>query len=91
MTQNRQSRAERAARTRVELLDSAARVFARKGYSSASVGDIAEEAGTRTGRSTRSSGTSRTCSSRSTSRPPPSAPNGRRRCSWPPRARCGSG
>ncbi|MEJ2858037.1 MULTISPECIES: TetR/AcrR family transcriptional regulator [unclassified Saccharothrix] len=45
MTQHRQSRAEKAARTRVDLLDAAARVFARKGYSGASVGDIAEEAG----------------------------------------------
>ncbi len=45
MTSNRPTRAERAAQTRGELLEAAARVFARKGYSGASVGDIAVEAG----------------------------------------------
>ncbi|WP_433269093.1 TetR/AcrR family transcriptional regulator [Actinosynnema sp. CS-041913] len=45
MPPNRPTRAERAAQTRDELLEAAARVFARKGYSGASVGDIAEEAG----------------------------------------------
>src|SRR6266545_4652109 len=41
----RLSRAERRAQTREELLEAAARVFARKGYAGASVDDIAEEAG----------------------------------------------
>ena len=43
--QKRQSRAERQARTRAELLATAAQVFARRGYSGASVEEIAEEAG----------------------------------------------
>jgi AcrR family transcriptional regulator len=41
----RQSRAEKQARTRAELLATAAQVFARRGYSGASVEEIAEEAG----------------------------------------------
>ena len=41
----RLSRAERRAQTHEELLEAAARVFARKGYAGASVDDIAEEAG----------------------------------------------
>lgn len=41
----RESRAERQARTRTELLATAARVFARRGYAGASVEEIAEEAG----------------------------------------------
>jgi AcrR family transcriptional regulator len=41
----RESRAERQARTRAELLATAARVFARRGYAGASVEEIAEEAG----------------------------------------------
>jgi AcrR family transcriptional regulator len=41
----RLTRAERRAQTREELLEAAARVFARKGYAGASVDDIAEEAG----------------------------------------------
>jgi AcrR family transcriptional regulator len=41
----RRTRAERKAETREELLEAAARVFARKGYAGASVDDIAEEAG----------------------------------------------
>lgn len=38
-------RAERAGRTRAELLDAAARAFARQGYEGASLGDIAADAG----------------------------------------------
>lgn len=38
-------RAERAGRTRSELLDAAARAFARQGYEGASLGDIAADAG----------------------------------------------
>jgi AcrR family transcriptional regulator len=38
-------RAERAGRTRTELLDAAARAFARQGYEGASLGDIAADAG----------------------------------------------
>jgi AcrR family transcriptional regulator len=41
----RESRAEKQARTRAELLATAARVFARRGYNGASVEEIAEEAG----------------------------------------------
>ncbi len=41
----RLSRADRKAKTREQLLEAAARVFARKGYAGASVDDIAEEAG----------------------------------------------
>src|SRR6266536_3616273 len=41
----RLTRAERRAQTRDQLLEAAARVFARKGYAGASVDDIAEEAG----------------------------------------------
>jgi AcrR family transcriptional regulator len=41
----RESRAEKQARTRAELLDTAAKVFARHGYNGASVEQIAEEAG----------------------------------------------
>jgi AcrR family transcriptional regulator len=43
--QKRESRAEKQARTRAELLSTAARVFARRGYKGASVEEIAEEAG----------------------------------------------
>jgi len=41
----RESRAEKQARTRAELLATAAKVFARRGYRGASVEEIAEEAG----------------------------------------------
>lgn len=41
----RESRAEKQARTRAELLATAAGVFARRGYNGASVEEIAEEAG----------------------------------------------
>jgi AcrR family transcriptional regulator len=41
----RETRAEKQARTRMELLAAAARVFARLGYEGASVEEIAEEAG----------------------------------------------
>ncbi len=41
----RETRAERQARTRAELLSTAAKVFARRGYEGASVEEIAEEAG----------------------------------------------
>jgi AcrR family transcriptional regulator len=41
----RETRAERQARTRAELLATATRVFARRGYQGASVEEIAEEAG----------------------------------------------
>jgi len=41
----RETRAEKQARTRVELLSTAATVFARRGYNGASVEEIAEEAG----------------------------------------------
>jgi AcrR family transcriptional regulator len=41
----RETRSERQARTRAELLASAATVFARRGYKGASVEEIAEEAG----------------------------------------------
>ncbi len=41
----RETRAEKQARTRTELLDTAAKVFARRGYKGASVEEIAEEAG----------------------------------------------
>jgi len=41
----RETRAERQARTRGELLEAAATVFARRGYDGASVEEIAEEAG----------------------------------------------
>lgn len=43
--QKRETRAEKQARTRAELLTTAAEVFARRGYSGASVEEIAEEAG----------------------------------------------
>lgn len=39
------TRSESQAQTRAELLDAAARVFARRGYSGASIAEIAEEAG----------------------------------------------
>ena len=42
---NRESRAERQARTRAELIAAAAEVFARRGYDGASVEEIAEQAG----------------------------------------------
>jgi len=41
----RETRAEKQARTRAELLETAATVFARRGYKGASVEEIAEEAG----------------------------------------------
>ena len=41
----RETRAERQARTRAELLATGARVFARRGYTGSSVEEIAEEAG----------------------------------------------
>lgn len=41
----RETRAERQARTRAELISTAATVFARRGYNGASVEEIAEEAG----------------------------------------------
>jgi AcrR family transcriptional regulator len=41
----RKTRAEKQARTRAELLATAAKVFARRGYNGASVEEIAEEAG----------------------------------------------
>jgi AcrR family transcriptional regulator len=41
----RETRAEGQARTRAELIDTAAEVFARRGYNGASVEEIAEEAG----------------------------------------------
>ena len=41
----RESRAEKQARTRGELIDTAASVFAQRGYESASVEEIAEQAG----------------------------------------------
>jgi AcrR family transcriptional regulator len=41
----RESRAEKQARTRAELISTAARVFARRGYNGASVEEIAEQAG----------------------------------------------
>jgi AcrR family transcriptional regulator len=41
----RETRAEKQARTRAELLDTAAKVFARRGYKGASIEEIAEEAG----------------------------------------------
>jgi AcrR family transcriptional regulator len=41
----RETRAEKQARTRAELLATAARVFARRGYNGAAVEEIAEEAG----------------------------------------------
>lgn len=41
----RESRAEKQARTRAELIAAAAEVFARRGYKGASVEEIAEEAG----------------------------------------------
>jgi AcrR family transcriptional regulator len=46
---HRLTRAEAKARTREQLLDAAAQVFARKGYSGASVEEIAEAAGYSTG------------------------------------------
>jgi len=45
----RLTRAEAKARTREQLLDAAARVFAQKGYAGASVDEIAESAGYSTG------------------------------------------
>src|SRR6478752_2421839 len=41
----RETRAEKQARTRAELLATAARIFARRGYNGASIEEIAEEAG----------------------------------------------
>ena len=46
---HRLTRAEAKARTREQLLDAAARVFAQKGYAGASVDEIAEAAGYSTG------------------------------------------
>jgi AcrR family transcriptional regulator len=43
--QKRETRAEKQARTRAELLETAAKVFARRGYKGASIEEIAEEAG----------------------------------------------
>jgi AcrR family transcriptional regulator len=43
--QKRETRAEKQARTRTELLATAAKVFARRGYKGASIEEIAEEAG----------------------------------------------
>jgi AcrR family transcriptional regulator len=45
MKQKRESRAQKQARTRTELLAAAAEVFARRGYNGALVEEIAEEAG----------------------------------------------
>jgi AcrR family transcriptional regulator len=45
MTAKRETRTQRQARTRAELLATAAKVFARRGYNGASVEEIAEEAG----------------------------------------------
>lgn len=45
MARSRTTREESHARTRAELLDAGARVFARRGYDGASVAEIAEEAG----------------------------------------------
>jgi AcrR family transcriptional regulator len=45
MKPKRESRVEKQARTRAELLATAAKVFARRGYNGASVEEIAEEAG----------------------------------------------
>ena len=44
-TPSRPTRAERQAQTRSELIDAAARVFARRGFQAARVEEIAEEAG----------------------------------------------
>src|SRR5262245_59651172 len=43
--EGRETRAERQARTRAELIATAATVFAQRGYDGASVGEIAERAG----------------------------------------------
>ena len=48
-SRQRLTRAEAKARTRDQLLDAAARVFARRGYAGASVEEIAESAGYSTG------------------------------------------
>lgn len=45
MERKRETRAEKQARTRAELISTAGRVFARRGYKGASVEEIAEEAG----------------------------------------------
>jgi AcrR family transcriptional regulator len=45
MRRKRETRAEKQAHTRAELLSTAATVFARRGYNGASVEEIAEEAG----------------------------------------------
>jgi AcrR family transcriptional regulator len=45
MAVHRRTREERKAQTRMDLLDAAARVFAREGYHAASVDDVAAEAG----------------------------------------------
>lgn len=45
MPKARETRAEKQARTRAELLATAAKVFARRGYKGASVEEIAEQAG----------------------------------------------
>ena len=49
MTRARTTRRERQERTREELLDAASRVFARRGFSDASLEEIASEAGYTTG------------------------------------------
>ena len=49
MSRRRLTRAEAKARTRDQLLDAAARVFAQRGYAGASVEEIAESAGYSTG------------------------------------------
>lgn len=45
MPRGRLTRSESQARTRTELLDAAAEVFSRRGYSGASIAEIADEAG----------------------------------------------
>src|SRR3954447_5307175 len=45
----RNRRQERKAQTRQELIDAAARVFARKGFHEATIADVAHEAGYSTG------------------------------------------
>ncbi|HET8956358.1 MAG TPA: TetR/AcrR family transcriptional regulator [Solirubrobacterales bacterium] len=45
LTRRRETRSEKQARTRTELIATAAKVFARRGYNGASVEEIAKEAG----------------------------------------------
>src|SRR3954447_15257927 len=45
MVRRRLTRAESQARTRVDLLEAAARVFERRGYERSSIAEIADEAG----------------------------------------------